>query len=92
MMNTEKLEHRIKNKLLLGRADFAALSKKLSALSPLDTLARGYSVVFSYDGELVSSVSDVSADDSISIRLSDGVVEATVCDSKPDKKTKKEMI
>ena len=50
---------------------------KLDAMSPLKTLARGYSVV-EEDGKLVKSVKDVKKDDIVNIRLSDGKVDAKI--------------
>ena len=50
---------------------------KLDAMSPLKTLARGYSVV-EEDGKLVKSVKDVKKDDIVNIRLSDGKVDARI--------------
>ena len=84
MMHTDKLEHLIKNKLLLGRADFSAISKKLSALSPLDTIARGYSVAFAPSGEVLRSTDDVVAGDRITVRLSNGCVDADVVEVKKE--------
>lgn len=84
MMHTDKLEHLIKNKLLLGRADFSAMSKKLSALSPLDTIARGYSVAFAPSGEVLRSTGEVGAGDRITVRLSDGYVDADVVEVKKE--------
>ena len=46
-------------------------------MSPLKTLARGYSVV-EEDGKLVKSVKDVKKDDIVNIRLSDGKVDAKI--------------
>lgn len=82
MMHTDKLEHLIKNKLLLGRADFSAISKKLSALSPLDTIARGYSVAFAPSGDVLRSADEVTPGDRITLRLSDGCVDADVVEIK----------
>ena len=50
-------------------------------MSPLKTLARGYSVV-EEDGKLVKSVKDVKKDDIVNIRLSDGKVDAKIVQSK----------
>ncbi len=50
---------------------------KLDSLSPLAVIARGYSVA-SAGGAVIRSVSDVSVGDVVSIRLSDGTVDAEV--------------
>ena len=45
---------------------------KLDALSPLKTLARGYSIV-QKNGKVVKSVNELNKDDIISLRLADGI-------------------
>lgn len=50
---------------------------KLDSMSPLKTLTRGYSVVEKGDS-LVKSVSDVVKDDVVSVRFSDGNIDAKV--------------
>ncbi len=50
---------------------------KLDALSPLRVLARGYSVTVK-DGNVISSVDNVSVGDRLDIRLSDGQLECTI--------------
>ena len=49
----------------------------LDAMSPLKTLARGYSVI-EKDGGVIKSVKDVNKDDIINIRLNDGNVDAKI--------------
>ena len=63
----------------LERKKIAFLSTvdKLSALNPLSILKRGYSVVEAR-GSVVSSVSDISIGDTVSVRLSDGSFDAEV--------------
>lgn len=51
-------------------------SSKLDGLSPLGTLARGFSLSFKEDGSLIKSVSDISVDSRIDIKLSDGTISA----------------
>lgn len=50
---------------------------KLDAMSPLKTLARGYSVV-EKEGKLIKSKQDVNKDDIVEIRLSDGNIDAKI--------------
>lgn len=50
---------------------------KLDALSPLKTLTRGYSIV-ELQGKVVKSINQVKKDDEISLRLSDGNINAKV--------------
>ena len=50
---------------------------KLDAMSPLKTLARGYTVV-EKDDKLVKSVMDLKKDDIINVRLNDGKIDAKI--------------
>ena len=60
-----------------NKRKFAALAGKLDALSPLGVISRGYALVES-DGRIVTSKDDVSTGDSISLKVSDGVINAEV--------------
>ncbi len=55
---------------------------KLDSLSPLKTLARGYSVI-EKDKKIVKSVKDVQEGDSLNIRVSDGNISAKVSNGTP---------
>jgi exodeoxyribonuclease VII large subunit len=54
------------------------LITKLDTLSPLKTLARGYSIVEKNDN-IVKSINDVKDGDEINIRLIDGKTKAKIC-------------
>ncbi|HIE95937.1 MAG TPA: exodeoxyribonuclease VII large subunit [Fuerstia sp.] len=56
----------------------AATTASLDALSPLSVLARGYSLTTTADGTLVNSVSKAEDGAQIQVRVSDGVIMATV--------------
>ena len=56
----------------------AATTASLDALSPLKVLARGYSLTTTPDGTLVNSVSKAEDGAQIQVRVSDGVIMATV--------------
>ncbi|MCI1675658.1 MAG: exodeoxyribonuclease VII large subunit [Ancrocorticia sp.] len=53
-------------------ADIATLTTSLRALSPLSTLNRGYSILLSESGAIVSSQSEVSQGESLQAVLRDG--------------------
>ena len=55
----------------------ANASHLLNTVSPLSTLARGYSISFK-QGEIVRSVKQVTAGDNLDLRLADGEVSATI--------------
>ena len=56
---------------------FQQLVEKLDLLSPLKIMTRGYGIVFK-DGDIVKSVDQIEEKQPIEIRLSDGLVNATV--------------
>jgi exodeoxyribonuclease VII large subunit len=64
------------------RKDFAHSLAKLNALSPLKVMERGYSLVFTENQKLVTKVSQVTKNDEVTIRISDGSLECRVIDVK----------
>ena len=56
---------------------------KLEALSPLSVMARGYSVA-QKNGKTVAEISAVSIGDAITVRVSDGRIDATVVSTTSD--------
>jgi len=59
------------------RGRIAEKAAAVENLSPLKTLSRGYSVVYK-DGRIVNSAEVLSAGDEVKIRLSDGMVSASI--------------
>lgn len=66
-------------------------SAKLNALSPLNILARGYSLALVND-EIVSSVDDVNINDSITVKLKNGELYCNVNDKRNDYNAKEENL
>ncbi len=66
--------------LLMGekRAALSENAARLRALDPLAVLARGYGAVFDGDDKVVKSIKDTAVGSALSVRLSDGVVTASV--------------
>ena len=64
----------------LGAADrrLAAMASKLDALSPLKVLGRGYAIGYGADGQVLHSVEQVSPDDTVHLRLTDGLLDCRV--------------
>lgn len=70
---------RVGTRLLQARRQgLIRLSASLDAMSPLKVLARGYSMTADSDGRLISSVTEVSPGQSLSILVSDGTIRAAV--------------
>lgn len=75
---TEKINNILKDKIIKEKNTLANLSVKLEAMSPLKTLARGYSITLNKDGKSIKSVKDVNKDEKIEIVVEDGKISATV--------------
>ena len=75
-MDSERLERSIQQSLEQKRAAFSRLSGRLEALSPLATLARGYSVARTSDGTVLRRVTDFHPGLQFDLKVTDGTVEA----------------
>lgn len=78
MITTDKLDFGLNNLLNNKRHQFDILSMKLNAISPLNTLKRGYAIAINDSGNAIGSVDEVSINQSLNISLCDGTVNATV--------------
>jgi exodeoxyribonuclease VII large subunit len=54
------------------------------ALSPLETLRRGYAVLQDAEGHVVTSVAGVTAKQQVSVRVADGRIHATTTATEPE--------
>lgn len=61
---------------------FASVTAKLDAMSPLKVLARGYSMAQDQDGNLISSIHETQPGNQIQITLSDGTLSTVVTNVK----------
>ena len=61
---------------------FVTYAAKLDALSPLKVLTRGYAIVQTNAGRAVRSTEDVSIGDNLNILINNGVICASVTDTK----------
>jgi len=66
----------------LKKQRFVALTAKLDAMSPLKVLTRGYAMAQTEEGSVLKSVKQVSAGESITVSLSDGMLRSTVMEVK----------
>ena len=57
---------------------FVNLIEQLQLVSPIATIARGYSVTRNADNKVINSIEQVAADDDISVQVSDGLIKAKV--------------
>jgi exodeoxyribonuclease VII large subunit len=71
-------------RLLRAREEFAGRVGRLSALSPLAVLSRGYSITYLADqAVMLRDPAQVRAGDRLTTRVAGGTVTSTVIDSKP---------
>ncbi|MCK1969989.1 MULTISPECIES: exodeoxyribonuclease VII large subunit [Franconibacter] len=84
-----RLSQALSARLGASRERFGTLAAHLEAVSPLATLARGYSVTQAADGKLLKQTRQVQAGDKLTTRLADGIVESQVTAIAPIKKPRK---
>jgi exodeoxyribonuclease VII large subunit len=88
---TDKLKERISRYILsfdssikrhtqIKKSELSQRASKLSALSPLSVISRGYSIVSSNDGKTLSDAKKLNIGDEINIRFAKGKAKATVTD------------
>ena len=77
-MKVKEMQNKIQLKLKEERTKFIKHVSKLDTLSPLKTLARGYSIVTDSSNKIIKSVKDLKENQNINIRLADGEKQAKV--------------
>lgn len=73
----KRMQDMILNKLTISKKDLVNSITKLDALSPLKTLARGYSITKKED-KIIKKAKDLKTGDKITIRFSDGEQTAEI--------------
>ncbi|ORJ62898.1 exodeoxyribonuclease VII large subunit [Geothermobacter hydrogeniphilus] len=80
----QRLYRSVASGLQMARQRLELSSARLDALSPLHTLARGYSIVFKHPGQtVVRHAADVGPGDKLRVRLAEGVLTVAVEESEP---------
>ena len=75
---SDKLDNEINNLINNRKYEFDILTTKLNAISPLNTLKRGYTIALNEDGRAVSSVDNINTNQKLYISFADGSISATV--------------
>ena len=65
-------------KLTMARQSHHLLLTRLDGLSPLSVLARGYAITTNQAGNIIHSVSQVSEQENLTLRLADGSLQVSV--------------
>ena len=76
--NAENFKQSVTKAVNQSQSQLAELSRSLSAVSPLNTLARGYSITYDDNGQVIRSAENVKAGSTIVSRLEKGSIESTV--------------
>ncbi|WP_305373980.1 exodeoxyribonuclease VII large subunit [Photobacterium leiognathi] len=80
--NLERSEQRLYDaldrKLLNARHKLAVAAEKLETVSPLATLARGYSITRNEQGDVIRKASQVNAGDTLITTVTDGEIHSSV--------------
>ncbi|QOV67677.1 exodeoxyribonuclease VII large subunit [Citrobacter sp. BDA59-3] len=88
----QQLEYRLaeslRAQLSVTRERFGKAVTHLEAVSPLSTLARGYSVTTAADGKVLKQAKQVKTGDTLTTRLADGWIESEVKSVIPAKKAR----
>lgn len=74
----KSMENSLRMKTMSLRRQFAEQTAKLDALSPLQTLSRGYSIPTTADGTVIRSVDEMTNGMEFTLRLKDGKCECIV--------------
>ncbi|WP_312973945.1 exodeoxyribonuclease VII large subunit [Atlantibacter sp.] len=92
----QQLEYRLSQVITarLGgtKQRFGTAIAQLEAVSPLATLARGYSVTTATDGKVLKKSKQVKAGDTLTTRVEDGLIESQVTGIQPVKAPRKRKI
>lgn len=80
MLYENRLDSAVKNEIGDRREEFVRLTASLRALDPMAVISRGYSAVFSSDGSVIKSVTQLEKGDSFTFKTTDGEVDGIVTD------------
>ncbi|MBR2381371.1 MAG: exodeoxyribonuclease VII large subunit [Clostridia bacterium] len=75
---SDKLDATMRNILRDKKHTYGILCAKLNAISPLNTLSRGYAIVQADGGEAIASVTDMKIGERVNVSLSNGNFGAIV--------------
>ncbi|TMP19582.1 exodeoxyribonuclease VII large subunit [Pseudoalteromonas sp. S2893] len=73
-----RLEQAMQHKLQHAQNSLALQASRLDSVSPLNVLARGYSITKTPQGKVVKSVDHIKAGDVLITELADGAIKSTV--------------
>ena len=75
---SDKINSSMKKQAERKKSALIASAARISALSPLSVMARGYSIITSSDGKAVTTVEKLSVEQELSLRFPDGNAKAKI--------------
>lgn len=75
---SDKLDSSITNAFAIKEHSYNILVAKLNAISPLNTLARGYAIVQNESDKAISDIQELCVDEEINVSFVNGSIRATV--------------
>ena len=75
--------HLVAGRIRSGQTNLAALARTLQAVSPLDTMSRGFAIVTKPDGRPLTDAASLAVDAKIHANFRDGAVGAVVLEKLP---------
>ena len=81
-----RLMYAVRNRLKDNTIALNQVIRNLNAVSPLNTLARGFSITYSDDNEVLRDIADLEPGGLITTRLHKGIIESQVRKVRPDSK------
>lgn len=76
----QSINNAMERRLMEARHRLALAGGRLQGLSPLEKISKGFGFLTDQSGHRIEQVSDVKAGDPITVRISDGRIEAVVTD------------
>ncbi|MCP4056647.1 MAG: exodeoxyribonuclease VII large subunit, partial [Pseudoalteromonas sp.] len=73
-----RLEQAMQHKLQHAQNSLALQASRLDSVSPLNVLARGYSITKTQQGKVIKSVDHIKTGDVLITELADGAIKSTV--------------
>ena len=74
----QRLIHAMQNSLQYKQESFVNLIDQIQLVSPLATIARGYSITRGKDNVVINSIAQVTLNDEITVQVTDGSIKARV--------------
>lgn len=75
---TQRLKQQIQLQLEQNKNQFVSVIEQLNLVSPLATIARGYSIVRDEKGNIIKNKSSIKVNDILNVQLSDGKITSQV--------------